>query len=65
MLVKGEMLDKENGSYDNLPKSKTITISGVDKDMRLGWIISTDNSASNTNANYWFYIDNIKVQIAK
>lgn len=33
--------------------------------MRLGWIITTDNSSSNTNANYWFYIDDIKVQIVK
>ena len=65
MVIKGEVLDKENGSYTNLPKTKSLTIDGVDNNMRLGWILSTDNSASNTNANYWFYIDNIKVQIVK
>lgn len=65
MVIKGEKLDKENGSYTSLPKSKTVTIEGVDRDSRLGWILSTDNTASNTNANYWFYIDNIVVKIVK
>ena len=65
MVIKGEYLDKENGSYTSLPKSKTLTIENVDRDMRLGWIITTDNAASNTNANYWLYIDEIKVQITK
>ena len=65
MVIQGEYLDKENGSYTNLPKSKTLTIGNVDRDMRLGWIITTDNTASNTNANYWLYIDEIKVQIKK
>ena len=65
MVIKGEYLDKENGSYTSLPKSASLTIDGVDKYMRLGWIITTDNSTSNTNANYWFYIDEIKVQIVK
>ena len=65
MVIKGEILDKENGSYTNLPKIKTLTIENVDRDMRLGWILSTDNTKSNTNANYWFYIDEIKVQVTK
>jgi hypothetical protein len=60
----GVYLDKANGSYTNLPKSETQTINDVDRNMRLGWILSTDNTSSNTNANYWFYIDNIKVTIA-
>ena len=65
MVIKGEYLDKENGSYTSLPKSKTLTIDGVDRYSRLGWILTTDNTASNTNANYWLYLDDIKVQIAK
>lgn len=65
MVIKGEYLDKENGSYTSLPKSASLTIDGVDNYMRLGWIITTDNTSSNTNANYWFYIDDIKVQIVK
>ena len=65
MVIKGEALDKENGSYTNLPRTRTVTIDNVDRDMRLGWILTTDNTASNINSNYWFYIDNIKVQISK
>ena len=64
-VINGVKLDKENGSYTSLPNSAEYTISGVDKYMRIGWVLSTDNTASNTNANYWFYIDNIKVQIVK
>ena len=65
MEIKGEALDKENGSYTNLPRTRTVMIENVDRDMRLGWILSTDNNTSNINSNYWFYIDNIKVQISK
>ena len=65
MVIKGEYLDKENGSYTKLPKTKTLTIDGVDRNMRLGWILTTDNTTSNINSNYWFYIDEIKVQITK
>lgn len=65
MVIKGEYLDKENGSYTSLPKSKTLTIDGVDCNMRLAWILTTDNTASNTNGNYWLYLDEIKVQIKK
>jgi hypothetical protein len=65
MVIKGEALDKENGSYTNLPRTRTVTIDNVDRDMRLGWILTTDNTTSNINSNYWFYIDNIKVQISK
>ena len=65
MVIKGEYLDKENGSYTSLPKSKTIEIENVDRYMRLGWILTTDNEGRDTNANYWLYIDEIKVQIAK
>ena len=65
MVIQGEYLDKENGSYTNLPKSKTVTINNVDRDMRLGWILTTDNTASNTNANYWLYLDDIIVKIVK
>ena len=65
MVIKGEYLDKANGSYTSLPKSKSVTVENVDRYMRLAWILTTDNTASNTNANYWFYIDEIKVKIIK
>lgn len=65
MVIKGETLPKTGGSYTSFAGTRTVTIDNVDNGMRLAWIISTDNTASNTNANYWLYIDDIKVSIAK
>lgn len=65
MVIKGETLPKTGGSYTSFAGTKTATVDNVDNGMRLAWIISTDNTASNTNANYWLYIDDIKVSIAK
>ena len=65
MAIRNKTLSKTGGSYTSLPNTESVTIDGVDRYMRLGWIMTTDNSASNTNANYWLYIDDIKVQIAK
>ncbi len=65
MVIKGEYLPKTGGSYTSFAGTRTVTIDNVDNGMRLAWIISTDNSSSNTNANYWLYIDDIKVSIAK
>jgi hypothetical protein len=65
MVIKGEYLPKTGGSYTSFAGTKSVTIENVDNGMRLAWIISTDNTASNTNANYWLYIDDIKVSIAK
>jgi hypothetical protein len=33
--------------------------------MRLGWIVTTDNTEDSTNANYWLYLDDIIVKIAQ
>ena len=52
-------------SYAKFEGTKNVTIKNVDNGMRLGWIITTDNTSSNTNGNYWLYLDDIKVQIAK
>ena len=65
MVIKGEYLPKTGGSYTSFAGTKSVTIENVDNGMRLAWVISTDNTASNTNANYWLYIDDIKVSIAK
>ena len=65
MVIKGEYLPKTGGSYTSFAGTKTVTIDNVDNGMRLAWIVSTDNSSSNTNANYWLYLDDIKVSIAK
>ena len=65
MVIKGETLPKTGGSYTSFAGTKSVTIDNVDNGMRMAWIVSTDNTASNTNANYWLYIDDIKVSIAK
>lgn len=66
MVIKGEKLQKPtDGSYTSFEGTKNVTIDNVDNGMRLGWIITTDNTSSNTNGNYWLYLDDIKVQIAK
>ena len=65
MIIKGETLPKTGGSYTSFAGTKSVTVENVDNGMRLAWIISTDNTASNTNANYWLYIDDIKVSIAQ
>lgn len=65
MVIKGETLPKTGGSYTSFAGTKSVTIDNVDSGMRLSWVISTDNTASNTNANYWLYIDDIKVSITE
>lgn len=65
MVINGEALPKTGGSYTSFAGTKTVTIENVDNAMRLGWILSTDNTTSNINSNYWLYLDDIKVQIVK
>lgn len=65
MVIQGESLGID-ASYTFVPnKIVNKRIEDVDRNMRLGWIVSTDMSMSNTHANYWLYIDNVKVQITK
>ena len=65
MAIKGETLPKTGGSYTSFAGTKSVTIDNVDNGMRLAWVLSTDNTASNTNANYWLYLDDIKVSITQ
>lgn len=65
LVIKGEALPKENGSYTTFAGTRTVTVDNVDNHMRLAWIVSTDNTVGSVNANYWLYIDDIKVQITK
>ena len=66
MVIKGNDGKLSVGySYTSFEGTKNVTIENVDNGMRLAWIISTDNTSSNTNGNYWLYLDDIKVQIAK
>ena len=63
--VNKEVVTNLNGGWNSVSSSKTVTLSGVNNKSRLAWIVTTDSEASAVNANYWLYIDNIKVQIAK
>lgn len=65
MVIKGETLPKTGGSYTGFAGTRSVTIDNVDNGMRLAWIVSTNNTASNTNGNYWLYIDDIKVSISE
>ena len=63
--INGEELNNFSGSYTSFTGTKNVVIENVDNGMRLGWIVSTNNTSSNTNGNYWLYLDDIKVQVAK
>lgn len=65
IAIKGETLPKTGGSYTSFAGTKSVTVENVDNGMRLAWVLSTDNTASNTNANYWLYLDDIKVSITQ
>lgn len=65
MVINGDTIQATGGSYTSFAGTKTVTIENVDNAMRLGWILSTDNTSSNTNANYWLYLDDIQVKIVK
>lgn len=61
--IDGETLPKSGGSYTSVTNEKSITVNTLTNSSRLAWIISTDCKTSNTNGNYWMYIDNIRLQI--
>ena len=63
LLISNEKMSTSGGSYTSFEGTKNVTVSNVDNGMRLAWIVTTDNTSSNTNGNYWLYIDDIKVQI--
>ena len=65
MVIKGESMSSSGGSYTSFEGTKSVTIDNVDNGMRLAWIVTTNNTSSNTNGNYWLYIDDIKVQLTK
>ena len=58
-------MSTSGGSYTSFEGTKSVTIDNVDNGMRLAWIVTTNNTSSNTNGNYWLYIDDIKVQLTK
>lgn len=64
IAIRAENIPNSGGSYTSFAGTKNVTISNVDNGMRLGWIVTTDNTEDSTNGNYWLYLDDIKVQIA-
>ena len=64
VAIKGEAVPM-GGSYTSFAGTRTVTVSNVDNRMRLAWIVSTDCTSGSINANYWLYLDDIKVQIIK
>jgi hypothetical protein len=61
-------LTNENGSYDyGFVSQDPITIDSATAKTRLSWMVNTDIRANfwGGNGNFWVYLDNIKVQIAK
>ena len=65
MVINGLGMSTANGSYTSFEGTKNVTIENVNSKMRLGWIVTTNNTSSNTNGNYWLFLDNIQVSIAK
>ena len=66
IALQGEILTGRDGSYTNMPSTKSVDISGFDNKMRITWMVSTDATAtaSSGNGNYWIYMDDITVSIA-
>lgn len=55
-----------NGSYTNTPFNAEFEIDNCTNATRLSWQSNTTRGGSiGGNGNYWIYLDNIKVQIAK
>ena len=65
MVINGEVLATSSGSYTSFEGTKNVTVNNVDNGMRLAWVVSTNETRTNNNANFWLYIDDIKVQISK
>ena len=66
IALQGEILSGRDGSYTNMPSTKSVDISGFDNKMRITWMVSTNATAtiSSGNGNYWIYMDDITVSIA-
>ena len=65
LAVGPETLATSSGSYTSFEGTKDVIINKVDNGMRLAWVVTTNETRSNNNANFWLYIDDIKVQITK
>ena len=67
-LIDGESLSENSGSYTSgFYTHAAVVLNSATADTRLSWVVSSDIKANwlGGNGNFWLYIDNIKVSIAK
>lgn len=67
-LINGESLSENSGSWDSgFYTHSSVVLNSATADTRLSWIVSSDIKANwlGGNGNFWIYLDNIKVSIAK
>ena len=57
--------DENSGSYTNLPYTSTYSLSNIGNTTRLSWASVVNHATGANNNTNWFYIDNVRVQIAK
>ena len=67
-LIDGKSISENSGGYDSgFYTHPAVVLNSATADTRLSWIVSSDIKAKflGGNGNFWIYIDNIKVSIAK
>lgn len=64
VVINKQVVGDATGSYTNVATPADVTFSGASNATRLSWMSDTDAPAALAgNANFWLYIDNIKVQV--
>lgn len=64
LVIDKQVVGDATGSYTNVNTLADVTFSGASNATRLSWMSDTDaEGAFAGNANFWLYIDNIKVQV--
>ena len=67
-LIDGKSISENSGGYDSgFYTHSAVVLNSATADTRLSWVVSSDIKAKflGGNGNFWIYIDNIKVSIAK
>ena len=67
-LIDGKSISENSGGYDSgFSTHPAVVLNSATADTRLSWVVSSDIKAKflGGNGNFWIYIDNIKVSIAK
>ena len=67
-LIDGKSISENSGGYDSgFYTHPAVVLNSATADTRLSWVVSSDIKAKflGGNGNFWIYIDNIKVSIAK